>query len=256
MVWKKLLLFSLLIVAAVSAGASTIVPVDLATMADRAELIFIGNVTAVENVPVRDGSFAFTYVTFEVRNTFKGIARGGKTMTLRIGGGQSSTDVYEVSAAPAFEVGGKHLLFVEGNDRLIVPLVGWFQGKLDVLKDPVSGQQILVDHTGSAVDGITSRGWQRNGMKLNKDGSLKQPEGIGAKVLSQQGVRIELQEPKFSDRAEPATKVLAQLRAYVNSRAKSSPKFKKSQFVDSASKANVPATFTMTAAPAPSVNGK
>jgi len=255
MMWKKLLSFALLLVTAVSAGASTVLPVDLGSMVDRADLIFVGTVLSSESVPTTDGSYAFTYVTFDVDQALKGISRSGKTFTLRFAGGQSGSDIFEVSGSPTFTVGGQHLLFVEGNDDYIVPLVGWFQGKLDIVPNPISRQPVLVDHTGSAIDGVAEKGWKRGGMKLNRDGSLKQPEDPGVAVISQEGVRIELGKPgQLVDHAEPVGKILAELRAYINTRKASSPKYRDTQFVDSASKTRVPATFGFTAVRAPSVN--
>ena len=152
-------------------------------------------------------------------------------------------------------MGGQHLLFVAGNDKSLVPIVGWFQGKLDIVPNPISRQPVLVDYAGRAVDGVTEKGWRRGGMKLNRDGSLRQPEDPGAAVVSEEGVRIELEKPgKVVEHAEPVGKILGELRAYINSRKASSPGFRDTQFVDSASKANVPATFRFTAAPAKAVN--
>lgn len=252
MKWKKLLLFALLIAASVSAGASTILPVDLATLADKAEIVFVGTVVSTESVPTKDGTYAFTYVTFDIEQSLKGLSRSGKTITLRMPGGQSGTDIFEVSGAPTFAIGGQHLLFVEGNDKFIVPIVGWFQGKFDIVPNPISQQPVLVDYTGAAIDGFSDKGFRRDGMKLNRDGSLKQPEDPGVSVVSEEGVKIELPKAgKLVDRAEPVGKVLAELRAYINGRKNSSPNFRDKQFVDSASKANVPATFGFIAAPAP-----
>jgi hypothetical protein len=252
---KKVLLFSLLLALAIPAGATTIGSVDLGTLADRAELIFVGTVISTESVPTKDGNYAFTYVTFDIDQALKGISRSGKTITLRFAGGQSGSDVYEVEGAPTFTVGGKHLLFARANEKSLVPLVGWFQGKLDIVPHPVTQQPMLVDYAGQAVDGVADgRHWRRGGLKLHKDGSLKQPRDRGVSVVSQEGVRIELEQPeKLVDRAEPVGKVLGELRAFIKSRKGTSPKYKESQFFDSASKANVPDTFSLTAVRAPSV---
>jgi len=256
MLWKRLLCVSVMVVMAASAGATTVLPVDLASMVDSADLIFVGTVIGSESVPTKDGSYAFTYVTFDVEQALKGVPRAGKTVTLRLAGGQVGSDVFTVEGAPAFALGGRHLLFVEGNDRYLVPLVGMFQGKLDFVESPTSHEPILVDYAGNAVDGIGAKNWHRGGMKLNRDGSLRQPEGAGAAVVSEQGVKIRIEQPKLVDHATPAGQILGQLRAYINSRKASSPGFKNTQFVDSASKANVPATFGFTAGRAPSVNDK
>jgi len=137
-------------------------------------------------------------------------------VTLRLAGGQVGSDVFTVEGAPAFALGGRHLLFVEGNDRYLVPLVGMFQGKLDFVESPTSHEPILVDYAGNAVDGIGAKNWHRGGMKLNRDGSLRQPEGAGAAVVSEQGVKIKIEQPKLVDHATPAGQILGQLRAYIN----------------------------------------
>lgn len=250
----RLFLFSLLLVT-VPAGATTLPSVDLGTLADRAELIFVGTVISSESVPTKDGNYAFTYVTFDIDQALKGISRSGKTITLRFAGGQAGADIYEVEGSPAFAVGGKHLLFARANEKSLVPLVGWFQGKYDIVPNPVSQQPMLVDYTGRAVDGVAGENWRRGRLKLNRDGSLEQPRESGARVVSEEGVRIELDEPEqFADRAEPVGKILAELRSFINGRKGKSPKWKDSQFVDSASRANVPQTFSLTGVRAPSVN--
>jgi hypothetical protein len=237
------------LVTAFSAGATTILPVDLGKLVDDADLIFVGKVIGIESVPTTDGSYAFTYVTFDIDQALKGVSRSGKTITLRFAGGQVGETVFEVSGAPTFAVGGQHLLFVEGNDRLGVPLVGWYQGKLDVVSHPVSQQPLFVDHTGRAIDGIKGNAWRRDGLKLKKDGSIQAPRGAGAEVVSQEGVKIELEKPAPAvDHAAAVASVTGELRSFIAKRKASSQSFRNTQFVDSASKANVPATFGYTAA--------
>lgn len=255
MQWKKALLFSFVLALAVPAGATSLPAVDAGTLADRAELIFVGTVVSTESVPTSDGNYAFTFVTFDIDQALKGISRSGNTITLRFAGGQSGADIYEVQGAPTFAVGGRHLLFVQGNERSLVPLVGWFQGKFDIVEHPVTRQSMLVDYRGRAVDGLAGGDWRKNGLKLEKDGSLRKPRALGVSVVSEDGVRIELENTeRFVDRAVPVSRVLGELRTFIESRKGKSAKFKESQFVDSASKANVPASFTLTSAPAPSVN--
>jgi hypothetical protein len=244
---SRLLLFSLLLLSALAAGATSVIPVDVATMVDRAELIFVGTVIGSESVPTADGSYAFTYVTFDVEQTLKGIARGGKTITLRFAGGQVGNTVFEVSGAPQFKMGGQHLLFVEGNGQSGMPLVGWHQGKLDIVADPVSRQPMLVDYARHAVDGIRNQGWFRGGLALDGNGLVKARRAAEAMVVSQEGVRIELEQPQAADRAASVPSVLSELRTFIAGRKASSPSFRDSQFVDSASPSDVPATVRFTA---------
>ena len=252
---KKVLLFSFVLALAVPAAATSIRAVGAGTLADRAELIFVGTVVSSESVPTLDGNYAFTYVTFDIDQALKGISRSGKTITLRFAGGQAGADIYEVEGSPSFTVGGKHLLFVRANEKSLVPLVGWFQGKFDIVPHPVTQQPMLVDYAGNAVDGVVGDGFRKDGLKLEKDGSLRQPRESGVRVVSEEGVKITLEEPeKLVDRAEPVGKVLGELRAFINSRKGKSAEWKESQFVDSASRANVPASFSLTGVRAPSVN--
>jgi hypothetical protein len=252
----KLLLFSMLFAAALPAVASTIVPVDLAAMVDRADLIFVGTVIGSESVPTADGNYAFTYVTFDVDQSLKGISRSGKTITLRFAGGQSGESFYEVEGAPTFTVGGRHLLFVQGNDQALVPLVGWSQGKLDIVANPITQEPTLVDHAGLAIDGVSGKGWRRAGAALQKE-TLQGPRSTGVTVLSEEGMRVELEAPpRIVDHAAPIEQFLGQLRAFINTRKASSPAFRDTQFVDSASKAGVPATFRLTAGRAPVENDR
>src|SRR4028119_2053269 len=136
---SRLLLLSFLMLSGLALGATAVRQADLGALVDEAELIFVGTVIGIESVPTQDQRYAFTYVTFDVEQTLKGTQRSGKIITLRFAGGQVGDTMFEVTGAPRFAAGGRHLLFVEGNDRLGVPLVGWVQGKLDVGAAPVSG---------------------------------------------------------------------------------------------------------------------
>lgn len=233
---KRLLLLVLLLIH-LPVGASTVLQVDLATQIDRADLIFLGTVVSAEAVATRDGNFAFTYVTFDVEDTFKGAAPH-RLVTLRVAGGDVGMNAFDVSGAPRFATGGRHVLFVEGNDRLGVPLVGWYWGKLDVVADPASQQAILVDHTGRTIDGIEGNDWKRGARAMNA------PK---VSVVSESGVKIQLDEPSARGRIVQAASVLDQLQSMVASRRASSADFRKATAFQSASKANVPATFVFEA---------
>ena len=224
------------------AGASTVSYVDLATQVDRADLIFVGTVVSSEAVPTGDGNFAFTYVTFNVDETVKGTTRG-RSITLRMPGGDVGVNAFEVGGAPRFAPGGQHLLFVEGNDRLGVPLVGWFWGKLDVVTDPASKRPILIDHTRRAINGIDGEDWQRGGVAINDDGSARRPH---VAVVAEEGVKIQL-EKEQPVVAEPASNALGQLKAMVAGRRASSREFRQPKTFESAAKHNVPSAFVFEA---------
>lgn len=237
--WKFRLLLSLLLVAAVQAHALTVVPVDVATQVDRAELIFVGKVVEVRSVPVTDGSFAYTYVTFDVEETLKGAA-AAPLLTLRFDGGEAGGFVYEIAGAPKFKAGGRHLLFVEGNDRYMMPLTGGPQGKLDLVAHPVTQEPIVVDGAGHAIGGLEEKNWSRSGLQLDRGGAIRRPQSA-ARVVSAEGVKVEIEEEVVKESAPAASEVLGELRALIQSRT-FAPEFKRAAAVQSASPANVPDT--------------
>ena len=241
---KSRLLLPLLAVLLVPLGAvaSTVPHVDLAVQVDRADLIFVGTVVSSEAVPTGDGNFAFTYVTFDVDQTIKGKTHG-RSVTLRVAGGDVGVNAFEVGGAPRFAAGGRHLLFVEGNDRLGVPLVGWFWGKLDLVTDPGTKRPILVDHTRRAINGIEGKDWKRGAIAINDDGSSRKPR---VAVVAEEGVKIQLEEAQAVV-AEPASQALGQLKAMVAGRGATSREFRQPKTFQSASKHNVPSTFVFEA---------
>lgn len=237
-----------LMVASASQG-TTLVRQDLTSLVDEAELIFVGTVVHTQAVETKDEQFAFTYVTFEVEDSLKGAAADSQ-LTLRFAGADLGGLVYEVRGMPTFEVGGRHLLFVEGNGRAGCPLVGWWQGKLDFAAHPFTGETVLLDVNRRVVDGIERQGWRTSPMQLTQEGLLKGVAPAGVEVVEEKGVTIDL--PVVVDPAEEAVTVaeaadvLGELRAMVARRAGKSS-FRQAAPVLSATPADVPASFTFTA---------
>lgn len=238
---RKTRLLLLLLAAAVHIHASTVIPIDVETQVDEAELIFIGTVIGAQSVPVKDESFAFTYVTFDVQETLKGVA-DGPTLTLRVAGGKipSQRVEVEIHGAPKFETGARHLLFVMGNDRWGIPLSGGPQGAFKLVRHPVTQEEILTDGAGRLIDGVRATKWVRSGLSIDLGGQLRRPEHV-AEVISQEGVTVVLDQPDPDAEAVPASQVLAELRALIQSRS-FAPEFRRASVVQSASPANVPAT--------------
>jgi len=236
--WKSRLLLSLLLTAAVHVHASTVIPMDVAAQVDEADLIFIGTVVGTENVPVKDGTFAFTYVTFHIEETLKG-SMGAAPLTLRVAGGKARGHVYSIGGGPEFETGKRHLLFVLGNDRYAIPLSGGSQGKLNFVRDPVTQEELLADEAGRVIDGLRQKNWVRGALRIDRGGQVQRPEGV-AELVSQSGVTVVLEQPDAGAQTVPASRVIAELRELIRSRA-FAPEFQRTA-VQSASPANVPAT--------------
>jgi hypothetical protein len=239
--WKSRLLLPLLLAVGVHVHASTVVPIDVATQVDEADLIFIGTVVGTESAAVKDNTFAYTYVTFAIEETLKGAA-DGPMVTLRVAGGRipARRVRVDIAGAPVFEAGGRHLLFVKGNDRLAFPFSGGPQGKLNLVRHPVTQEELLTDDAGRVLDGVRDANWVRNGLSIDLGGQLQRPQRV-AEVISQEGVTVTLDQPDPNVEAAPASKVLAELRALIQSRA-FAPQFARGPAVKSASPANVPAS--------------
>ena len=247
-----LLLAGLAAVPAPGAHATSRVYQDLATRVDRAELIFVGTVLHAESVPTGDGTFAFTYVTFEVEDTVKGTARD-RQLTLRFAGGDLGETVFEVAGIPRFAPGDRHLLFVEGNGKHGCPLVGWGRGKLDLVAHPLTGETIVVDSDGRSVVGIDGREWLPGGLAVAADGTFKAAPAAGMVVLEQENVEIVVDDPAAAGPGVAAAtpdEVFRELRGYVQTRS-SAPSYRQAPPVESASPADVPPSFHFQAYPAP-----
>jgi len=236
--WKSRLRLSLLLAAAVHARASTVIPTDVGRQVDASDLIFIGTVVGTEAVAVKDGSFAYTYVTFNIEETLKGSLDGGP-LTLRVAGGKVGSETFSIGGGPVFETGGRHLLFVRGNDRSPVPLSGGPQGKLNFVRDPVTQEELLADEGGRVIDGLREKHWVRNGLRIDLGGQVVRPERV-AEIVSQEGMTVVLDQPDPDARLVPASEVIAELRTLIQSRS-FAPEFKRTA-VQSASPANVPET--------------
>lgn len=230
---------------AAAASATTILPVDATDAVDRAELIFRGEVVAIETVTSRDGSFPFTFVTFAVHDALKGAA-AGKELTLRFHGGDlaATQETVEVVGMPSFERGDEVVLFVDGNGRLACPLVGWWQGKLDVVRHPRTGEPMLVDHRGAPIESVDESGWSYADLRYDAEAEALVAREPGAELLWQDGVEIVDDSPierAAGDAIVAADAVLDALRQLIDRRALQKSAVAAAP-VQSASPADVPDT--------------
>lgn len=234
---------------AVNAQATTILPVDAAQAVDQAELIFVGQAVAHEVALTPGDRTPFTFVTFTVDEVLKGSVEGDE-ITLRFFGGEVDDEVIEAVGMPQFEELGKYLLFVEGNGRSMAPLVGWWQGKMDIVAHPTTGLDIFVDHTGRPLLGVGEKAWQASAdLKLDAEGLFKSAHDDGVEVLWQDGVVIEDENLEVRQKAAavpPAAVVLEQVRSLVSNRAPLKS-FQKGLQVKSAVASDLPHSLTFDA---------
>jgi len=161
--------FSLVLVALVAAtivpdpvAATVLEPVGHEQLVQQAQLIFEGVVTAVQyrlsDVGTPDHvALPHTFVTFTVKQTFKGKSATGSSITLRFQGGlDGHGSALIIPGVPLFDVGERSILFVRGNGTDLCPLVGWEQGRFRVIGDAIytdDGQELWVTPHGAWARG-------------------------------------------------------------------------------------------------------
>ena len=224
--------------------ATTLVPMDVAELSDRAELVFTGTAVKTRVVHTQDGTDPYTFVTFTVHDMLKGWTMG-RQIALRFAGGETENGAVTFQGMPKFEQGETYLLFVRGNGSLLCPVLGWGQGQFRFGREAGSGKRILVDSDGTPLRGIEQGRFQR---MPSERAELADDDG-GMTVLSEEGVQIELPEraPKVSAmataspaEAPEAAQVIAQLRSFIAGRA-TAKTFRPGRRVASARPEDVPA---------------
>lgn len=179
-----------LVLAHLPASATTILPQTPAQLVDGAELIFVGTAVHEEFAQTHDGTYAYTFVTFEVEEALKGAAEDAH-LTLRFDGGPVGVeDHLEVAGMPAFTVGERYLLFVAGNGHHGCPVLGWNQGKLEFRPHPLTGEEVLVERTGALVEGLDAAAWRRSPVRMAADGTIHEKQRLLAEVVASEGVEI------------------------------------------------------------------
>lgn len=108
--------------------ASTVEPMSLAQMSERAQLIFTGRVIEQRTGWNVSRTRLYTYTTFEVDRYLKG-GSGAATVEIRVWGGQVGQYRVMVSGAPSFGQGEEVLLFLGGGGAQMLTPLGMSLGK-------------------------------------------------------------------------------------------------------------------------------
>ncbi len=143
-----------LLLLAAPASATTVAPVSLAELSVAADLVVEGWVAAVESRDEPGG--IFTYVTLDGLRVLHG-SHPSPALKLRFAGGEVAGAAQHIAGMPSFLVGERVLLFVRGNGTRLCPLVGWQQGRFDVVRDPTTGAEYLTDGRGHPVVSVDDR---------------------------------------------------------------------------------------------------
>jgi hypothetical protein len=87
-----------------------------------------------------------TLVELEVHETIKG--NPPTPLVLDLVGGRIGDEELTIEGSPRFRVGQENILFIRGNGRLIVPLVGLTHGQYLVRRDTTSGKAFVMRSNG------------------------------------------------------------------------------------------------------------
>jgi hypothetical protein len=136
----KITLLLMLILAAPTVGATTIVPADLGELSHDAVAIARGRVVSVDAQWTDDRRTIETLVTVEVERYLKGDL--GSTVQFRVPGGRLGRFRSVFVGAPAFAADDRIIVFLGSNGPSIPHLVGFSQGVYRLVLTHDAGWQV------------------------------------------------------------------------------------------------------------------
>jgi hypothetical protein len=129
-------------------------------------------------------------VELDIKEAIKGAPP--QPLVLDFVGGKIGDKELIVDGAPKLEVGQESILFVRGNGRLVVPLVGMHHGHYPVRRDARTGQDQMLRSSGKLL-------YSEKEVSLPE--SAASSVAPGAKPLSSSDFAARIrQSPKFSQR--------------------------------------------------------
>lgn len=152
--------------------ATTIIAPDFNRLVNSADYIVRARVKAVtsewrEN-PAQPGQrYIGSSVELEVLETIKGAPPS--PLVLDLVGGRIGDKELQVDGAPSFQVGQEDILFIRGNGRLVVPIVGMRHGQYPVRRDPLTGEDQVM---------------RAGGRLLYSVDEVNLPPGVGSRTLT------------------------------------------------------------------------
>lgn len=100
----------------------------------------------------------FTFVTLADLDVISGDF-AGENFTVRLKGGRIDGEILEIEGSPLFNTGEQVVVFIKGNGKQAVPIVGWTQGVLRVVSS--KNDQTIEDYEGNRIVGIKGGKFQK-----------------------------------------------------------------------------------------------
>jgi hypothetical protein len=135
-----------MLLAAVPATATVVVPVAEADLVGQSAAVVIGRVNAIESHA--DSGRIYTNITLAIDETLKGDSV--PTLTVRLLGGQVGDHAAWVEGNPQFRRGERVLVFVTAHRDGTARVAHLYQGKFSIVRD-ASGEDMAVRETPSGV---------------------------------------------------------------------------------------------------------
>ena len=160
------LIFVVLILSSFPLHGSTIQKVTLDEMIQKADVIFKGTVLKRESHFADDQSGVFTFYTFFDIEVLKGkVEAFTSEVIIRVPGGAAQVapnskekgpkmHLQVIAGMPRFFRGEDVVLFIKNHMRVVVPIMGLYQGVVRINKDPLTGGEFITDHERVPITGI------------------------------------------------------------------------------------------------------
>ncbi len=137
-----------------AARATTVIAPDFDGMVGNSDYIVRAVVKTVTSEwranPAKPGKgYIGTLVELDVREVIKGTPPS--PLVLDLVGGRVGDREMTIEGAPKFIVGQESILFVKGNGRQIIPLVGMWHGYYPVRRDKLTGQNQVMRSSGKPL---------------------------------------------------------------------------------------------------------
>jgi hypothetical protein len=133
------------------ARATTLPYKDLDRLVGESDAVVMATVRQVQAIEDAQKTI-HTYVTLDNLQMLGG-RYDAPTLTLRMTGGRIGDRGLFIDGMPDFQPEQRVLMFVQGNGRDVVPLVGWSQGLFRISNDD-AGVQVVSDAEGRAVTAL------------------------------------------------------------------------------------------------------
>ncbi len=134
--------------------ATTVIAPSFDRLVDGSDYIVRATVKSIssdwrDNTAKPGSRYIGSRVELDVSEVIKGSPPS--PLVLELVGGKVGDEELTVDGAPRFTVGQETVLFVKGNGRLIVPLVGMMHGKYDVRKNKKTGRDEILRSDGQPL---------------------------------------------------------------------------------------------------------